>query len=416
MDFIQLITENNGKVYLVGGTNRDRLFSMYHNVDCVSKDVDLLVGNMKMEILIGILREVGKVDTVGKSFGVIIFKDQSGSYDIALPRKEVSTGPGYRDFEIIADETIPIEIDLERRDATINAIAIPIYSIKDIDKTLDDIVDPFGGVDDIQSKMWRAVGDPFKRFLEDPVRILRAIRQCSQYDLELEEQTRDAILHHSDLINTIVDTSPVRLTEEFIRCLKCDNDVKWINFITDESEIGKYLGLVGKVDFKFLSNVSIPIRIAMILYHYLDTVEEVVKWTQKFELTAAPHFEKRRINMVIHTKKYLDDLDLVLNKIDLKRIIQGMGSIEDTITLIEMYECIRGVSCPDLYELLDEIDEIIYTKNDIQLDGHMINEEFGLVKKEIGDLKDWLFEQITLGLVVNNKEELILFVRGNYFT
>ena len=99
--------------------------------------------------------------------------------ELAPPRREVSTGPGRHDFEIVVDPTATVEEDLARRDFTINAMA----------RRLEDnmLVDPYGGHDDLKAKRLRTVST--NSFAEDPLRIVRGLRFVSQFALEPDEHT-----------------------------------------------------------------------------------------------------------------------------------------------------------------------------------------------------------------------------------
>lgn len=130
-----LMNDLNGDVYVVGGATRDLILNK------PNKDIDMIVRNVPIDILIKQLEKFGRVDVVGKSFGVLKFIDENGiDYDIALPRKEKPNGEGgYRGFEIQSDENLPIEDDLSRRDAKVNAMAININT--------GEFIDPLGGLD-----------------------------------------------------------------------------------------------------------------------------------------------------------------------------------------------------------------------------------------------------------------------------
>src|SRR3989344_9095610 len=119
----------NANIYLVGGMVRDLALGK------TSKDYDLVITGIPPKKLKPFLEKLGKVNLVGKSFGVYKFypKLQATSYklqaetDIALPRTEHSFGTGgYRDVEVQSDYRLPIEKDLERRDFTINAMALDL--------------------------------------------------------------------------------------------------------------------------------------------------------------------------------------------------------------------------------------------------------------------------------------------------
>lgn len=99
--------------------------------------------------------------------------------ELAPPRKEVSTGPGRHDFEIVADASLSVEDDMRRRDFTVNAIAKRLES--------GELVDPLDGRMDLQRRVLRTVSPT--SFAEDPLRLVRALRFVSQLDFEIDETT-----------------------------------------------------------------------------------------------------------------------------------------------------------------------------------------------------------------------------------
>ncbi len=171
-----------GEVYIVGGIIRDALLGRN------SEDLDLVIRRVPAEILKRQLQALGKVELVGTTFGVFKFipRGEREAIDIALPRREVSTGEGgYREFEVQYQKDLPIEEDLQRRDFTINAMALDIESGR--------IIDPFLGMNNLKKREIRTVGDPSERFSEDYSRILRALRFACQLGFRIEERTFEAI-------------------------------------------------------------------------------------------------------------------------------------------------------------------------------------------------------------------------------
>ncbi len=160
------------EVYIVGGTVRDVLVGRTD-----SKDYDLVVRNVTRPALEKFLRASGRVDFVGKTFGVYKFWPKgvklTEAVDIAFPRTEHALGTGaYRDVDVSSDPNLPLERDLVRRDFTINALAWDIRK--------QTIVDEVGGLADLAAEKIRAVGDPKKRFQEDYSRLLRCLRFACQ--------------------------------------------------------------------------------------------------------------------------------------------------------------------------------------------------------------------------------------------
>lgn len=143
-------------IYLVGGAVRDHLLGR----PVVDRDW-VVVGATPDEML------AAGYKPVGKDFPVFLHGQTREEY--ALARTERKTGRGYHGFAFHADPGVTVEQDLERRDLTINAIA------QHADGTL---VDPFGGIGDIETRTLRHVSDAF---IEDPVRLLRVARFAARF-------------------------------------------------------------------------------------------------------------------------------------------------------------------------------------------------------------------------------------------
>lgn len=165
------------EVFLVGGMVRDLLLRR----SC--KDIDLVVRNVSLPRLQKFLQTHGRVNLVGKNFGVLKFIGKNGvTADIALPRTEICGGSGaYRDTAAHFDAHLPLAADLARRDFTINAMALDLFSGK--------IIDPYSGQADLRAKIIRAVGNPAERFQEDYTRLLRGLRFACQLNFNIEPKT-----------------------------------------------------------------------------------------------------------------------------------------------------------------------------------------------------------------------------------
>ncbi len=200
-----------GRIYEVGGAVRDGLLKRA----VPAEDRDYLVCGIPYQELSHILKLHGKVDLVGKSFGVIKFTEFRGAdrytFDISLPRREYSTGVGHRDFDISFDPDLKVEDDLIRRDFTINAMALTMDS--------HELIDPLNGRIDLENRLIRMVSR--QAFLEDPLRMLRAIQFAARLEFEVEPETMGAIAENAPLIKSV---SAERIAEElnklFIRAEK----------------------------------------------------------------------------------------------------------------------------------------------------------------------------------------------------
>ena len=168
--------------YLVGGAVRDELLGLE------SKDADFLVPGLDTEGLRAALTPYGRVEDLVVADRLVgirlhpsdpeIRKMTRSGIEFAPPRKEVSTGPGRHDFEIVADPTLSVEEDMLRRDFTVNAMARRLET--------GDLVDPRGGRADVEARRLRTVSP--QSFREDPLRLVRALRFVSQLGFEPDEE------------------------------------------------------------------------------------------------------------------------------------------------------------------------------------------------------------------------------------
>jgi len=170
---IQVISEAGGIAYEVGGCVRDQLLGH------ANKDLDIEVFHLEAATLSKILSRFGRVNEVGVSFGVIKLRTAQGDdLDFTLPRRESKIGRGHRGFQVKVDHTLSVAEAALRRDFTMNAIYRNLH-----DQTL---IDPHGGIGDLQQRVLRATSD---HFAEDPLRVLRGMQFASRFDATMSSET-----------------------------------------------------------------------------------------------------------------------------------------------------------------------------------------------------------------------------------
>ena len=192
-EIANIIKQNGGTLYLVGGAVRD---SLLNRSIC---DEDYCVVGIEKELFIKLFP---KSHQRGKSFEVF---DLEGK-EFALARAEKKIGKGHKEFEITTGKNITIEEDLKRRDITINSIAKNVLT--------NEIIDPFGGLEDIKNKTIRATS---KAFEEDPLRVYRVARFASEFGFNVEENTIKMMKNLKEELNTL---SKERVFTEFRKALK----------------------------------------------------------------------------------------------------------------------------------------------------------------------------------------------------
>lgn len=118
-----------------------------------------------------------------------------------------------------------VEEDLSRRDFTVNALALNV-----VKGSAEEVVDPFGGQLDLKNKVLRAVGEPEKRFQEDALRLMRAVRLASEFGFKIEAKTEKAIKDSSSLLKEIAKE---RVRDEFVKLLMTKNAKSGVQMLED---------------------------------------------------------------------------------------------------------------------------------------------------------------------------------------
>ena len=160
-----------GRAYYVGGFVRDGLLGIEN------KDVDVEVHGVAAGRLFELLKEIGEPLSYGSEFGIYSLK--GSRVDVALPRSERATGRGHRDFEVFTDPFLGTEKAAKRRDFTVNAMMRDILS--------GELIDHFGGLDDLAAGVLRHVDDD--SFSEDPLRVLRAAQFAARFGFSIAPET-----------------------------------------------------------------------------------------------------------------------------------------------------------------------------------------------------------------------------------
>ena len=201
-------------LYLVGGPVRDELLGTKTN------DYDFTTDAEPDEIK-ELIRRAGAntTYTMGERFGTIGGMFGDTRVEITTYRSENYT-PGSRKPQVAFDTTL--EGDLARRDFTINAMARPAGG--------QTLIDPFGGRTDLEAKLVRAVRDPDERFVEDPLRLMRAVRFAAQLGFGIEGGTLSSITRNADRLATI---SMERITQEFTKILLADHPGRFVRALAD---------------------------------------------------------------------------------------------------------------------------------------------------------------------------------------
>jgi poly(A) polymerase len=182
--------------YLVGGCVRDLLLHI------PPKDFDVATSARPHDVL----ALYPRAQLVGVSFGVVLVREGDATVEVATYRSDLEYHDGRRPSHVTF-ETEPKQ-DVLRRDFTINGLLL--------DPDSDEVIDFVGGRRDLDLGLVRAIGDAEKRFREDHLRLLRAVRFAARLNFDIESETEAAIVRLHPLAR---DIAPERVRDEFVRIL-----------------------------------------------------------------------------------------------------------------------------------------------------------------------------------------------------
>lgn len=196
----ETVKQNGGLALVVGGYTRDTALNKF-GYNLKSKDIDLEVYGIEHDALRAMLEKLGKVNIVGDKFQV--FKLET--LDVSIPRRDSKTGSGHKGFEVSGDPNMTVKEAAQRRDFTINALAM--------DPLTGEILDFYGGINDIKTKTLRATDE--KLFGDDPLRVLRAGQFAGRFGFSIDPKTVE-ICRSLDL----KELSKERIGEEWLKLLE----------------------------------------------------------------------------------------------------------------------------------------------------------------------------------------------------
>ena len=218
---VEDIAEKGGASYLVGGAVIDSIQGR------AAKDWDIEVYKLSISELEKVLSGYGSPNLVGQSFGIIKLKFEDVEYDFSVPRRENKIGLKHQDFNIELRPDIAPEEAALRRDLTINSMYIDLSSM--------DIVDPYHGLDDLNSGIIRHTS---YKFSEDPLRVLRIMQLLPRKGRVVAPETMDLC---RALVNQYSTLPAERVFEEWNKLLmKAEKPSVGMDFLADSGWIVHY--------------------------------------------------------------------------------------------------------------------------------------------------------------------------------
>lgn len=391
---LHMLREAGHEAYVVGGCVRDSIMGRKpHDWDiCTSA---------KPEQVIEIFNHY-KVIPTGLKHGTVTIMKNDKPYEITTYRVDGE----YDDARHPKDVTFTtsLEEDLSRRDFTMNALAY---------NNNNDLVDLFGGVNDIKNGIVRCVGNPRERFSEDALRIMRALRFATRFGFKIEENTFAAMKEKKSLLSKI---SAERINSELTQIIMCEaEDVARILYKAEDILFELFPAL-RENDGSYINNILHSNKIKSVRLALLfDFPEEQLK-----DILTNLRYDNETISSVLNTRKYGQqilkyDSDKYTIEYFLKRIMHDIGYKDTQKALFYCIAYSRAKSNEKqelLFTNMLYVAMVINDRNEcyklsqLAVNGNDIK-HFGYKGQQIGTVLNYLLDMVMKGVLENNKPTLL---------
>ena len=351
---LNILEDNGYEAYIVGGYVRDKLMGIN------STDIDIATNAKPNEVS----NIFNKFNYNKSEYGIYKINYNEYTFDIMTYRSEISYD-NRRPVEY--NYTNNLEEDVIRRDFTINTICMN----KD-----GEIKDILNGINDLNNKIIKSVGDPYLKLKEDPLRILRALRFAITLNFTIEKNLMDAIKRNMDLITNL---SYTRKKEELDKILISSKAIYGLNKL-------KELGILKLLEVTYDDIIYVPNIMGM--YAQLNI-------NDNYPFTKEEKYTIESIKKIIKNKKITNEL-LFQYGLYINQIAGNILNIDNKEITI-MYE---NLPIKDIKELEISGNEIITVLNIKQGD---------IIKK----IQNILIGLILNGKLNNNKDDLVCYIINN---
>lgn len=428
------------EVYFVGGCVRDSLLGK------TIKDWDITT-NAKPEEIQKLFPDSfydNQFGTVGIPVSLRSQTNDQSIIEITTFRTEREYKDNRHPTEVAWGKTI--EEDLQRRDFTVNAIAMTAQG---------KFIDPLGGQQDLKNHIIRAVGNPSQRFKEDALRLMRAVRFATQLSFTIEETTWKAIQQDAQLLPLI---SPERIRDELFKILASDYPYDGIMLLKNAGllqyilpELLEGIGVSQErpgrhhtsdvfthnvMSLKLTPSKDPLVRFATLIHDIgKPRVEgkdenglvifynhEIVGAQVAYDIAQRLHFSKKdRKKIVTLIRWHMFSVDEHITDSGVRRFIRRVGveNVKDMIDLRIGDRLGSGTQTAESWRLKlfkerieKELEPGPFSVNDLAIDGNDIMKELGITPgKKVGQLLQKLFEEVDENLQLNTKEYLLKRVK-----
>lgn len=244
--------------------------------------------------------------------------------------------------------TRSLKEDLLRRDFTINAMAY---------NETDGLVDIFGGIEDLEKKVIRCVGDAKARFSEDALRILRGVRFAAQLGFEIEEDTRKGM---SELAPTLKNISAERIQVELVKMLVS----KRPELLRDAYELGITAIFLPEFDRLMETEQETPHHMYSVGEHTIHTLEnvradKVLRLTMLLHDMGKPALKTMDENGVAHFKKHAFESEIIAKKV-LKRLKFDNDTLNKVTKLVLYHDYRMPATAKNVRRAMNKIGEELF--------------------------------------------------------
>lgn len=419
--------------YAVGGCVRDMLLGIK------PKDFDLTT-NAKPEQIVDIFKDYKIIDTGIKHGTVAVIIDKE-IYEITTYRIDGDYEDNRHPVNVAF--TTSLKEDLSRRDFTVNAMAY---------NPVSGIVDYFNGTEDLKYRAIRCVGDADKRFKEDALRMLRALRFASTYNFSVEFNTYNAIAKNKELLNNI---SKERISSELTKILcgaSCDyilrmfKDVFAIvipeisamfNFYQNNPCQNKTLWKHTVYSVKNIDNEPV-LRMTMLLHDIGKPISEKIDEKGISRYNGHNKISAGIAKQILERLRYSNDftenvvslislhnINIKADRIIIKKILKNIGKEKFSMLLkVQMADTLaqsdfdKSKKVNNLIQVENIFNEILYNNECYNLKSLDIKGtdimDCGISKgKIIGDTLNLLLNKVIEGTLENQKDKLLTYVKLN---
>ena len=393
LEIFSVIKEYGADAYVVGGCVRDSLMGR------TPHDWDICTPALACELL-SMFEEKGYyVIPTGLKHGTITVHLNGNNYEITTFRKDGSFSDHRHPDNV--EFTSDLELDLERRDFTINAMAYnPEVGLIDI----------FGGLNDIENKIIRCVEDPRDRFNEDALRLMRAIRFACQFGFSIHPSIGWEI-GYTDICKNLKHISAERINSEFCKMIICDDFYKRLvwNMRLFKTIFQELENIINNHRNDFLSTIN-----ALNKCHSKDLITRLSVFFSIFDIdNVEPIMRRLRFdNNTIKKVKELVEfkyLPFENDKTTIKSYLMciGIEQFERLMILNKSYKVEANY-----YDIKNKLDEIIYNKEcylikDLAISGNDLIANGFTQGKDIGEVLMALLSFVIHNNNLNTKDQLL---------